>query len=285
MNIVLIGHTYGIKNCIEKTLQSNEHKITAVFTHPKEQHKYDFELYRLHKEKWDNYFFDVFNVPNIFNIPVIEYFDINNDNEISEIKKFDPDVIVTVGCRDILKNKFIKSFKYVINLHPFHLPYWRGGGIDSWMILNNCWNTIQYATSHFITTKIDAGNIIAQLPYKIKNKAYPIDIFKERIKLLGDLLILSLEKLKNGFVGIPQNINEARYFPKINTLKNGHINLNWNIEHIEKFIYAFSYPYPGSFLMLDETKIHILEAEFFKDNHVHPFSIGLIFNSIPNQSF
>lgn len=285
MNIVIVGHTVGVKICIEAIKKQTKHSVVAVFTHPKEQHSYDLALFAKHEAQWGEFAYNVFDVEKDFSIPVIEYHNLNTAAEIENIKKYNPEIIVTIGCREIFKPQLIDSFKYCINLHPFDIPKWRGGGIDSWMILNNAWESTQYLTSHFISPKLDAGNIICKIPYQIKHKDYPLDIFKSRIQCIGELLVKSIEEVNNGSKGTVQAEDQSYYFPKLFTPRDGKINLTWSRNQIEKFIYAFSYPYAGSFLFLNDTKISILEAHVIPNESVHPLANGLIFRKTGQTGF
>ncbi len=278
MRLLFIGHTAGVKFCIESAKQTG-HEVAAVFTHKKVLHKYDLELFELHKERWGDYAYNVFDVAKDYGIPVNEYDTLNSPENLAAIKAYKADCIVTIGCRDILRSELINSVTYCINLHPFDIPHWRGGGIDSWMILNGARGSTQHATSHFINEKLDAGNIICKKPYTIDKNAYPLDIFKSRIKILGELLTESLPKLKSGYKGEAQDNEVSYYYPKLFTPRDGKIYLNWKGKDILTFIYAFGYPYPGAFLFYDNKKISILEAEFTPREGQHPFSTGLVFRS------
>jgi methionyl-tRNA formyltransferase len=285
MNIVIIGHTVGVRICIEAVRAQTDHKIVAIYTHPQDQHSYDLELFKKYEAQWGNFAYNVFDAKKDFSIPVIEYKDLNTQVEIDSIKKYEADIIVTIGCREIFKPLLIDSFKFCINLHPFDIPQWRGGGIDSWMILNNAWNTTQYLTSHFISPKLDAGNILCKIPYQINENDFPLDIFKTRIQRIGNLLLKTLEEIIDGSAGKAQSEEQSYYFPKLYTPRDGKLNLTWNRFQIHKFIYAFSYPYSGSFLYLNDIKISILEAEVKHNENVHPLAIGLIFRKTGKTGF
>jgi methionyl-tRNA formyltransferase len=286
MRIALIGHTVGIRYCIE-ACKETAHEVVAVFTHPRVQHEPDLELFRKRSDVFGDLAYNVFQVPEDFVIPLHEYQDLKQPAEIAQIKSYDPDVVVTVGCRDVLSSDFIASFPFVINLHPFFLPVFRGAGIDSWMILMGASGTDQFATAHFVRPRLDAGEIIVTKPYRIPQDALPIDIFRVRISLLGSLLIEALDKLQQpAFEGTVQPEETSRYFPRLNTLRDGHIRISeWSGEEIEKFIRAFSYPYPGAWLTLGEARLHILRARFTPDKEVHPFSCGLIYRKTANGFF
>lgn len=278
MRIVIVGHTVGVKRCIEAVAQS-DHQIQAVFTHPRADHQPDLDIFEKRAAQFGEYAFDVFEVENQFGIPLREYTNLSEEADIEAIKAFSPQIIVTVGCRDILKANFIESFDHVINLHPFNLPVFRGAGIDSWMILQGCSDTEQKATCHFINPRIDAGNIICTLDYFIGSEDTPLDIFKKRIDLLGHLLIGALERLSHeSFKGTPQDETVSKYYPRLNTHRDGQLDFQrWNGEELALFVRAFSYPYDGAWVMMGDRKIHFLLATFEVEEGNHPFSFGLVY--------
>lgn len=284
MRIVIIGHTVGVKRCIEAVAEST-HEIVAVFTHPKSDHQPDLDIFRKRAKQFGKYAFDVFDVESEFGIPLREYQDLSQDADLQSIKSFSPDIIVTVGCRDILKPNFIESFQYVINLHPFNLPVFRGAGIDSWMILQDCSGSRQKATCHYINPRIDAGNIIHTLEYEIGVSDTPLDIFKTRVNLVGKLLQSALVKLSNGpYEGISQDEAVSRYYPRLNTHRDGQLDFqNWAGDELALFVRAFSYPYDGAWIMIGERRIHFLRAEFIPEAGNHPFSFGLVYRRSDEQ--
>ncbi|NNE55292.1 MAG: hypothetical protein HKN32_04685 [Flavobacteriales bacterium] len=286
MNIVLIGHTVGIKRCIE-AIAATHHSIVAVFTHPKEDHQPDLDLFAKRKDLFGDYAFNVFDTPDLYDIPVLEYEELSSEKEIARIQNFSPDLICTVGCRDILTSLFIDSFDRVINLHPFNLPSFRGAGIDSWMILQGYAGSTQCATCHFINSRIDAGNVITTQDYYIEEHASPLDIFKTRINTLGQMLVDAVAKLEDPqFQGIPQSDKDSRYFPRLNTARDGRINFkDWDGNEIVRFIRAFSYPYDGAWFTFGDRKIHTLSARFELQEGIHPFSFGLIYKRDENSIY
>ncbi|MFM1931385.1 MAG: hypothetical protein RL226_688 [Bacteroidota bacterium] len=286
MKIVIIGHSIGVKRCIDSVLTTT-HQVVALFTHPRKDHQRDLELYARRSDLFGEYGYDVFHLPNDYGIPVFEYHDLTDQSEIDRIAAFNPDVIVTVGCRDILKPVFIEQFKFVINVHPYYLPYFRGAGIDSWMILQGYSGTTQQATCHFISPRIDAGDVIDTAPYVIPQDALPIDIFKIRIDTLGSLLVRSLDKLTSSDGNYQSQQEEvSHYYPRLNTMRDGRIDFtNWNGAEIELFIRAFSFPYEGAWAMYGEQRFHFHHATFIPTDGVHPFSYGLIFRKDENAIY
>ena len=277
MKIAFIGHSVAIRNCIE-ILQHTPNEVVAIFTHPKEGHQRDLAIYEERKELFGDYAYDVFDAFDDYGIPVIEYQDLSQKTEIDQLKSYDPQAVITVGCRDILKANFIEQFEHVFNLHPYFLPYYRGAGIDSWLILQGQSPSTQYATCHYISPRIDAGKIIATLPYAVPDNAKPIDIFKVRMDTLGPLLIKALDNITSDQpVYSEQDESQSMYYPRLNTLRDGKIEFSqWGGQEISLFIRAFSYPYEGAWFLLNAEKVHVHESSFTPLKNIHPYGVGLI---------
>lgn len=280
-NIVLLGHGVGVKFVVESLLKnSKDYKVVALFTHPFTDHKRDLELIEKRKDIYGKYAYNVFNLTEDHGIDVHESENINNTETVTEIKKYSPDYIISIGCRNILKPAFLDEFKNrVLNIHTTPLPTYRGAASDSWMILNNELGKEKYGCMHYIDAGIDTGDIIAKSYYTIPEKSYPIDVFKARMDIFHDIILKGLTNLDTpGFKPEKQDINESTTFPRLYTPRDGKINFKENFgSELIRFIWAFGYPFEGAFCFLADQKINILDAEFYKDDDLHPFSNGLIF--------
>jgi methionyl-tRNA formyltransferase len=281
-NIVILGHGVGVKFSIESLRRKPEigFHIVAVITHPLSDHGSDLELIKKRQECYGDYAYNVFDLKIDYGIPVHEASDVNDEQVIQLIKSYEPEYLISISCRNILKDYFLNSFKgKVLNIHTTPLPAYRGAANDTWMILNGLWGTEQYGCVHFIDKGIDTGDIIAKVKYSIPEKSYPIDVYKARIDTFTELLPLALKNLNRAdFLSEKQIIDESSCFPRLNTTLDAVINWNnWDGLEIEKFIYAFSYPFAGAHCFLEEVKVHILEAEFIKGLRFHPFATGIIF--------
>lgn len=280
-NIVLLGHGVGVKFVIESITNNNSlgYSVKGVVTHPFKDHQHDLEIMKSRGELYGEYAYDVFSLRNSDDISLLEANNVNNENVIKWIKKIDPKYIISIGCRNILKETFLHEFKdKVLNIHTTPLPKYRGAASDSWMILNGEWGTVQYGCIHFIDKGIDTGDIIAKEKYIIPQKCYPIDIFKSRMNVYKVLLPKGLKKLEEkGFVPLKQNNDEATTFPRLYAPDDGKLYFSYSSDELIRFIYAFGYPYAGAFCYLNNTKIHILEAVLNRDMSFHPFATGLIF--------
>ena len=95
-------------------------------------------------------------------------FDRGSEQEwISEIKAYDPDLVVLAGFMRVLKSHFIQAFpQKIINLHPSLLPSFPG--LDG---ISQAWRhgvKITGCTVHYVNEMIDEGEIIAQEMVRIE---------------------------------------------------------------------------------------------------------------------
>ena len=280
-NIVILGHGVGVKFVIESLIKSeSDYRVVALVTHPRKNHKHDLDLMNRRKKLFGDYTYNVFNVESDYNIKVLESKNTNNIQTINWIKTFSPTYLVSIGCRDILKSKFLNEFKnIVLNIHSTPLPQYRGAANDSWMILNNELGRKKYGCLHFIDEGIDTGPIIHKSFYNLPNSGYPIDIFKSRMNIFHEILIKGLKKLeKKNFKPEIQDNLVSTTFPRLFTPVDGKIKFDiFSGKEIELFVCAFGYPYDGAHVFFEETKVNILKVKFCKDLNFHSFANGLIF--------
>ena len=107
-------------------------------------------------------------------------------NCLFEIKKRRIKFLCLAGFMKLLSNNFIKSFGYkIINIHPSLLPKYKGLSRHERVISNN--EKFSGCTVHYVTTKLDSGNIILQKKVKISKtdteKTLKRNILKQEHKL------------------------------------------------------------------------------------------------------
>jgi folate-dependent phosphoribosylglycinamide formyltransferase PurN len=94
-------------------------------------------------------------------IPVHYARDINGEDALSLVRRYDPDALVVFGT-SLLKGNFLSRVsRPIINVHTGLSPYYRGGQAAFWALYND---EPQYigVTIHYINAGIDAGNILLQ---------------------------------------------------------------------------------------------------------------------------
>lgn len=189
-------------------------------------------------------------------------------------------IALSISCRNIIKSEVINLFNgKIFNLHDSFLPNERGGALNSWRILNNI--DSMGCTIHHLDEGIDTGAIVLQKETKI-SKPYPkpVDYLFAEVEN-GKWLIESFIKLiltSDSISYQAQDNDKSLYFPRLFTEKNGIINWDWEIDYIERFIRAFSSPYPGAFSYYRGKIIRFLDVAIDKsmENEFHPYGNGKI---------
>ena len=147
----------------------------------------------------ENKKFQIFNTKN-----KIKLKDLNNIN-----------LVISFGYRHIIDKEILKKKKNIINLHISYLPYNKGAHPNFWSWVKN---TPKGISIHFISEKIDAGDIIFQKKINFPNnnitfrKSYNIlraeldDLFIRNFNkiLLGNFI--PKKQKKNGSINFKKNL-------------------------------------------------------------------------------
>ena len=112
-----------------------------------------------------------------------EKFDEELDNYISSIE---PDLIILAGFMRILGKKLSdKYFGKIINVHPSLLPKYPGLDTHEQVLKNN--DSFHGISIHYVSPELDAGPLIAQGKFQIKNNLSE-DELKEKIHKIEHIL-------------------------------------------------------------------------------------------------
>ena len=112
-----------------------------------------------------------------------EKFDEELDNYISSIE---PDLIILAGFMRILGKKLSdKYFGKIINIHPSLLPKYPGLDTHEQVLKNN--DSFHGISIHYVSSELDAGPLIAQGKFQIKNNLSE-DELKEKIHKIEHIL-------------------------------------------------------------------------------------------------
>ena len=198
-----------------------------------------------------------------FGLPVYEIKNINDC--VHEIKKLNVDLIIMCGWRQIINQELLKiPTKGIISFHPTMLPQGRGPA----PIINTILEGYRESgvTMYYISEGLDDGDIIGQKSFVVGADDYAGDIYKKVIQSGKKLINTYLPKIVEGNAPrVPQKTVDATYFPK-RTMMNNKINLDKDsIDLIYRKIRAFSKPYKGAYIIKDNKKIIIWNAEICED--------------------
>lgn len=106
-----------------------------------------------------------------YGVPAWRVDDVNSAEFIDRLKRIEPDLILCAGFPQIFSRELVDiPKKGAVNFHPSLLPKYRGPSPFFWIIAKG--ETESGVTAHFMTEKIDGGDIIAQLKFPILGYTY-----------------------------------------------------------------------------------------------------------------
>tara|TARA_Y100000766_G_scaffold272900_1_gene273231 strand:+ start:787 stop:1548 length:762 start_codon:yes stop_codon:yes gene_type:complete len=151
---------------------------------------------------------------------------INSPNSIDVIKKYNPDLLVSILGNQIFKSQLINlAPKGCINLHTALLPKYRGLMPSFWVLKNN--ERYTGVSVFFVDEGIDSGPIIVQEKIEIKNRSQA-ELIKYSKKIGMECVAEAVNLIKKDSVVLISNPDsEKTYFsfPKredvLEFLKNG----------------------------------------------------------------
>lgn len=131
-----------------------------------------------------------------YNIPVIPTVSINNENYIKKVADYQPDLLISIACPQILKKKLITiPAKGALNLHGGYLPDFPGVFTPFWNLLKD--SEFAGCTVHFINENIDAGPILKRIKFRIE-KNDTVQSLYDKISRYGiSLLIEAIDDIEN----------------------------------------------------------------------------------------
>lgn len=141
----------------------------------------------------------------------------NDKNFLKEIKQLDIDIIINQS-QSILKKEILSIPKIgVINRHNALLPKNRGRLTPFWVIFKGEKET--GVSIHFVTEKIDGGDIIVQKRFPITLKDNFNTIVKKNYQLAPIAMLEALDKLEKGETNFITNSDDKATYNTIPTLK------------------------------------------------------------------
>jgi methionyl-tRNA formyltransferase len=138
--------------------------------------------------------------------------DSNDPEYVKHIKDMDIDLIISFSAPQIIKEELLTSPKYgVINVHGSLLPDFRGCLPSFWYLY--CDEKISGATVHYMSEKIDDGDIIEQGSVDISDCMSMFQVMKKTKTIGGELMVKAIQKIADGTVTVRKNdITQGRYF-------------------------------------------------------------------------
>jgi len=219
-----------------------------------------------------------------YKIDYLKYRDINSNNCLKKIKKYNCDLFISMSFNQIFKNKIINLPPLkTINCHSGKLPFYRGRNILNWALIND--EKEFGITVHYIDEGIDTGDIILQETFPISDSDDYSTLLQKAYEKCPILLYKAVKKIKNGTVKI---VKQASIHPTgfyCSQRKEGDEIIKWNqsSRDIFNFIRAISKPGPQARSSLDNNEVIINKVQIIKNAPDYKGIPGTVLSSRNNE--
>jgi len=212
-----------------------------------------------------------------YNIDYLETKNVNSEEFIRTIKRYNADLFVSMSFDQIFKKEIINLPKYkIINCHAGKLPFYRGRNVLNWVLIND--EKEFGITVHYVDEGIDTGDIILQRTFEITDEDN-YKTFLERASLeCANILYDAICMFKNGYVkGKKQSeIHPVGFYcPR---RKEGDEILDWNqtSREIFNFVRAICKPGPMARSFLKGREMKINKVELVENAPIYKGIVGAI---------
>lgn len=136
----------------------------------------------------------------------------NSESFYKEVDKLKPDVIISFSAPEVIKEPLLSCPKYgILNVHGSLLPDYRGCMPSFWYLYND--EEYGGATVHYMSAKIDDGDIVAQDKVYIGDCQSMFELMKRTKEVGGEMMVKALQDLENGTLErLPIDTSAGRYF-------------------------------------------------------------------------
>ena len=219
------------------------------------------------------------NYAKQYSIDYLKHRNINSDEFVTTIEKYNCDLFVSMSFDQIFKTKMIKLAKYnTINCHAGKLPFYRGRSILNWVLIND--EKEFGITVHYIDDGIDTGDIILQRIFQISEKDNYKTLLERAYLECANILYDAILIFKDGPAKAKKQ-NEIHptgfYCSKRSTVDNI---LNWNQKSREvfNFVRAICSPGPIARTFINQKEMKINKVEYIENAPIYKCIIGAIVN-------
>ena len=177
---------------------------------------------------------------------------------VEQLAGLKADLIVVADYGQFLKPDVLAlPPKGCINIHPSLLPKYRGAAPIQWAIANG--DRESGVTVMFINEQMDAGDIIAQEKYPIRDEDTAVTLEPVLAEVGASLLLRVLEDVRSGTVRrTPQDVSKVVLAPKLKK-EDGRLDWVMPASELRNRIRGFV-PWPGCFCEVPEGSGHMLRV-------------------------
>ncbi len=209
------------------------------------------------------------------NIDYIKSSNINSDDFLETIEKYNCDLLISMSFNQIFKRNILSKYQ-VINCHAGMLPYYRGRNILNWVLIND--ESEFGITVHYVDEGIDTGDIILQKKYSITDRDNYNTLLTKAHTECANVLYEALLQIKNNqVVPIKQDdIDPVGMYCGMRKIGDEIIDWNLSSRELFNFIRAICKPSPMAQTTLNGEKFYINSSELIKGAPIYKGNPGQI---------
>jgi len=194
------------------------------------------------------------------NIPLLKISNINDQEVINALKKYEIDWLFIIGWSQIAKKRLLETPKNgCIGMHPTLLPIGRGRAAIPWAIIKGLDKT--GVTMFKLDEGVDTGDIIGQGVIEINKDTTATVLYNKVNEMHVELISKYWSDIMNDKVELAkQDESKATEWPRRKP-EDGEILSSMTMDQADKLVRAVTHPYPGAFYKDGDKVIRIWSAK------------------------
>lgn len=184
-----------------------------------------------------------------YRIPVYQPEKIRQEECVSELKAYQPDIIIVAAYGQILPKSILEMAKYgCVNVHASLLPKYRGAAPIQWSIIDG--ETQTGVTTMMMDVGLDTGDMIEKAVVDITDQDTGGSLHDKLMEAGASLILSTMEKLQSGTAVLTKQDDSLSCYAKMLKKDMGRIDFSQPAEQIERLIRGLN-PWPSAY-----TKYH-----------------------------
>lgn len=194
------------------------------------------------------------------NIDVLKINNINDEEVIEALHKYDIDWLFIIGWSQIAKKDLLqKPHKGCIGMHPTLLPIGRGRASIPWAILKGLDKT--GVTMFKLDEGVDTGDILGQVEVPITENETATQLYEKIDHAHIELIRKYYDDIVSDKLDARKQDDTLATYWEGRKPEDGEIKTTMAYEEADRLIRAVNKPYPGAFYKLNDKKIIVWKAE------------------------
>lgn len=140
--------------------------------------------------------FSIKTLSKIYSTRYIYTANVNEDKFLNELEEIKPDLVISISPPQIFKKRILSIPRFgIINVHGALLPKYKGLQPSFWVLAND--EPITGVTVHYMSEKLDAGEIILQEKVDINKDDTQFSLIYKTKKLGAKLILNSIDLIES----------------------------------------------------------------------------------------